>query len=180
MLAAEINALYAQGEEKLRTQCRKWQDSAANFIYRGKIEEDETYLWFTLYSVHHERAKTLAHFSLFHVTDDDLIERLKDKYVRADAEMTKDAHGALSVAGQHLDSVRQTGAMDYAITEARILLISREFEESAKSAKRALQIAHAVHSQQGITNVRKVYKILNALVPQNPYIRNLAIELGIY
>ncbi|MGB8346627.1 MAG: hypothetical protein WCD86_17200, partial [Ktedonobacteraceae bacterium] len=182
LLAAEVNAFYTEKDEKLRTKCRRWQDQAANLLYKGKIEEDETFLWFNLYAVHHERAKTLARFSLFHVNDNELLEHLKGKFVHVEKRFLEDAHEALAIAKKHLDqdSIHQTATMDYTFTEARIFLIGKEFEESAKVAKRALKIAHAIHSQQGIEQVRKVYAMLYELEPKNPYVRNLAVELGIY
>lgn len=66
------------------------------------------------------------------------------------------------------------------LTEARIYLIGREFEESARTGKQALQIARRANSQKGWGDVKKLYEMLKELAPTNPYVRNLGVELGIY
>lgn len=180
LLAAEIHALYAQGDEQLKTQCRKWQDMATELLYKRKCENDGTFLSFDLYAVHHERAKVLARFSLFSMTDNDLLENLKQPNRRADARLIKDAQNALSSAKSHLDPGRNTRVMDFMLTEARIYLIGREFEESARTTKQALQIARIANSQKGLEEAKKLHRMLTELMPSNPYIRNLGVELGLY
>lgn len=180
LLAAEVNSLYSQADEKLRTRCRKWQDSALNLTYKGKIEDDGTFLTFSLYAVHHERAKTLLRFALYHATDDELVERLKNPHIRANEELLKDARSALIAARNHLESSSSRKEMYLATTEARLHLVGREFEESARTAKRALQFARKAHSQQTIEEVKQIYRVLNQLVPENPYVCNLGIEVGIF
>ena len=174
--AAEIHALLAGNEEKTKTQCRKWQEQAANLLYAGKAQEDETFLWSDLYCVHHERAKTLARFSMFHTNDDELVALLKDPYVRAN-DYLNDAQEALEIAKTHM---APRARMDYAITQARVYLIGKEFEESAREAKSALQLARATHSQKGIEHVRTIFTMLNTLVPENPYVLHLEVELGTF
>jgi DNA-binding XRE family transcriptional regulator len=179
LLAAEINAFYASQDGKLRSQCRQWQDDAATLLYKKKTESDTIFIVvFNLYAVHHERAKTLTRFALFHTTDDELIERLKDRYIRADAALLKDARSSLTAARKHLGSVQTTSLTDYTITEARLLLVEREYEQSARIAKNALSSAHASHSAQGVSEVGKIHTMLNELAPQNPYVCNLGVELG--
>jgi DNA-binding XRE family transcriptional regulator len=182
LLAAEINAFYAPQDGKLRTQCRQWQDDAATLLYKKKTEPDTTFIvGFSLYAVYHERAKTLTRFALFHTSDDELTERLKDRYIRADASLLTDARSSLLAAKKHLDSGqpgRATSLMDYAITEARLLLIEREYEQSAKIAKNALGSANASHSAKGVSEVGEIHTILSQLAPQNPYVCNLGVELG--
>lgn len=180
LLAAEVNALYAKGDEKLKTQCRKWQDNATNLLYKAKVEGDETFLTFDLYAVHHERAKTLLRFALFHRTDDELAEHLKNTHTRADRGLLKDAQSALAAARNHLVQSSFTKEMYISITEARVYLIAGEFEASARTGKTALHFAHEAHSQQGIAEVRKLYTMLNGLASTNPYVCNLGVELGLY
>ncbi len=180
LLAAEVNALYAEGDEKLKTQCRKWQDKAANLIYKGKVEDDGNFLTFSLYAVHHERAKTLLCFALYCATDDELVSCLKDTRRQANRELLKDARSALMAARNHLGASTFRKEMYLTITEARLHLIAREFEESAIVAKNALQYARKSHSQQGIGEVRKLHAMLVELAPMNPHICNLGIELGIF
>lgn len=181
LLAAEVNALYAKEDEKLKTQCRKWQDKAATFIYKGNVEDDGTFLFFNLYAVHHERAKTLLRFALFATTNAELVELLKNPLVQADARLLKDAQDALIAARNQANQMGMSEpGPDFALTEARLYLIMREFEESAKAAKRALQLARQKHSAQGGEEVRQLYTMLTAFVPKNPHVCNLGIELGIY
>jgi DNA-binding XRE family transcriptional regulator len=174
--AAEIHALLTGNEEKTKTQCRKWQEQAANLLYAGKAQEDETFLWSDLYCVHHERAKTLARFAVFHTSDDELVALLKAPYVRA-KDYLKDAQEALELAKTHM---APRASMDYAITQARVYLIGKEFEQSAREAKSALQLARAAHSQKGIGQVRTIFDMLNKLAPENPHVLNLGIELGTF
>jgi DNA-binding XRE family transcriptional regulator len=182
LLAAEINALDASQDGKLRTQCRQWQDNAANLLYKKKTESDNTFVvGFGLYAVHHERAKTLTRFALFHTSDSELVKRLKDRYVRADTSLLQDARSSLLTAGKHLSSlqgVRATSDMDYTITEARMLLVEGEYEQSAKIAKIALNCAKSSHSAKGVSEVGKLHTMLYELAPQNPYVCNLGVELG--
>ncbi len=182
LLAAEINALDASQDGKLRTQCRSWQDNAADLLYnKKKVESDGTFILFDLYAVHHERAKILMRFALFHTTDEELIEGLKNEHRRADAGLLKEAHSALSSARKHLEAAngtRPTRIMDSTITEARLLLMGKEYEESAKLVKTALTIARLINSAKGINEVEKIYTMLHQLAPKNPYVCNLGVELG--
>ena len=70
--------------------------------------------------------------------------------------------------------------MYLAITEARILLVGREYEECARMAKIALQYARSSHSQQGIDEVEQIYLMLSQLVEKNPYVANLGVELNLF
>ncbi|HJT59974.1 MAG TPA: hypothetical protein VJ761_25925, partial [Ktedonobacteraceae bacterium] len=181
LLAAEIHALHSQGDEKLQSQCRKWQEKAATILYRGNLEEDSSSLWFDLYAVHHERAKTLARFALFHTTDEELIELLKATHTRADAKLLEDAQAALALAWNTIEtSPSLEKKLDFSLTEVRLFILARELEEAAKTAKKALQFAQFAYSQEGVKEVTQLYTILNSLAPQNPYVRNLGIELNLF
>ena len=68
--------------------------------------------------------------------------------------------------------------MDYAITEARLLLVEREYEQSAKIAKNALTSAYSSNSSKGVKEVSKIHTMLYELAPQDPYVCNLGVELG--
>ena len=83
-------------------------------------------------------------------------------------------------ARNHLGASTFRKEMYLTITEARLHLIAREFEESAIVAKNALQYARKSHSQQGIGELRKLHAMLGELAPMNPHICNLGIELGIF
>lgn len=181
LLAAEINALHSDEDESLQCQCRNWQDKAATMLYRGHLEEDGSFLWLDLYAVHHERAKIMGRLALFHTTDEELAEQLKRPHARANAKLLTDAQEEMAIAW---NTIEVTGSlekkMDYAVTEARLFLIGREFEEGARTAKKALQFARLANSYERIKEVKILYFILNSLAPKNPYVRNLGLELGIF
>jgi DNA-binding XRE family transcriptional regulator len=184
LISAEINALLSGNEEKIQTRCRTLQDQAANLLYQGKgQEEDGTYLWFNLYAVHHERAKTLMRFALFHRNDAELVDQLKNGHVKAN-EYLKDAQTALDTAVAytltHDMHAMQERKLDYSLTQAKIFLVGKEFEACAREAKVTLQNARAAHSKPGVEQTRKLYAILHELVPENPYVLNLGVEMGIY
>ncbi len=180
LLAAEINALYAAGDEQLKTKCRTWQDNAAKLIYNGKVEDDGTFLTFDLYAVNHERAKTLLRFALFHTNDNELIEQLKQPHTNANKQLLKDARNALMAARKYVEVSSARKETYLSITEARIHLISKEYEECAKLAKLAIQFARKSNSQQLIEEVQQIYMLLYQLAPKNPYVANLGVELGIF
>jgi DNA-binding XRE family transcriptional regulator len=180
LLAAEVNSIYAEGDEGLKTKCRMWQENASKLLYNGKVEEDGNFLTFNLYAVHHERSKTLLRFSLFYTSDNELTEKLKKTHIKAKKELLIEAKNALSTARKHLEPGSSTGEMNLSITEAKVYLVAREFEESAKIAKIALHFARKSHSQQGIEEVKQLYAMLYQLVPTNPYIANLGVELRIF
>ena len=180
LLAAEVNSIYAEGDEELKTKCRTWQENASKLLYNGKVEEDGNFLTFNLYAVHHERAKTLLRFSFFYTSDNELTEKLKNTHIKAKNELLIETKNALATARKYLEPGSSTGEMNLSLTEARAYLVAREFEESAKIAKIALQFAHKSHSQQGIEEVRQFYAMLHLLAPTNPYIANLGMELRIF
>jgi DNA-binding XRE family transcriptional regulator len=184
LLSAEVNALYAQGDEKLRTQCRIWQDNATKLVYAG-LEDDGNFMQFNLYATHHERAKTLLRFALFYTTDEELVEQLKIPETCANKELLRDARNAINAAKRYVEENRSTGdittgEMNLSITEARLYLIAREYEESAKIADTALQFAYKAHSKQGVEEIKKLYLMLDQLAPKNPYIAHLGVALGIF
>jgi transcriptional regulator with XRE-family HTH domain len=184
LLSAEVNALYAQGDEKLRTQCRIWQDHATKLVYMG-LEDDGNFMQFNLYATHHERAKTLLRFALFYTTDEELVEQLKITERSANKALLRDAGNAINTAKKHIEENKSTGdittgEMNLSITEAKLYLIAREYEESAKVADTALQFAYKANSKQGVEEIKKLYLMLYQLAPKNPHIAHLGIALGIF
>jgi transcriptional regulator with XRE-family HTH domain len=180
LLAAEINALYAGGDEALKTQCRTWQENAAKLVYGKKLEDDGTFFRLNLYAVNHERAKTLIRFALFHTNDNELVECLKQTYIRADKELLTEARSAINAARKYLNPTLDTNQVDLSITEAKCYLVMREYEQSAQTAKLALQFARQSLSKQRIEEIKKLYALLSQLAPTNPYIANLGVELNIF
>jgi hypothetical protein len=94
--------------------------------------------------------------------------------------LLKDALNAVANARKHLGSSGFTREMYLTITEARIYLVKKEYEECAKLAKVALQFARQAHSKQGVEEIKQLYRMLHQLAPTNPYIANLGVELKIF
>ncbi len=180
LLAAEINVLYARDNEKLRSQCKAWQDKVVIALYNGKIENDGTFLRLNLAGVHHERAKTLIRFALFHTTNDELASLLKETHVRADAKLLNEAQGAMILARENLSAGFTGWEKNFYVTEAKLYLLERDFESSAQTAKKALKLANLLHSQKVKAEIIDFYGLLKTLDPENPYVRNLGVELGMY
>lgn len=180
LLAAEINALYAKDDEKLRDQCIGWQSKVVNALYNGKIEDDGTFLRLNLAGTHHERVKTLSRFALFYTTDDELILLLKQPHIRAEAKYLKEANNAMILAWENLQSGFTGWEKNFYMTEAILRLIARDFEQSAKTAKKALKMATVLHSQKVKDEVKGLYCVLTALDPENPHVRNLGVALGVF
>jgi len=180
LLAAEIHALYARDDEKLQSQCKGWQNKVVTALYNGKIENDGTFLRLNLAGVHHERAKTFIRFALFHTTHDELRDLLKQAHVQADKKLLQEAHGAMTLAWENLSSGFVGWEKNFYMTEAKLYLLERDFENSAQTAKKALKLAHVLHSQKVKDEVTDVYGLLKILDMENPYVRNLGVELGIY
>ena len=180
LLSAELNAYYIRGDKQLETQCQRLHQQAMKLAYNEDFEEDNTFLTFNMYAVHHEKAKMLLRFALYHTSDEELVEALKSPYTRANKSHLQAAQTSLVAAEKYLEMQHHPKGMYLPITEAKWFLIAREFEESAKSAKTALKAAREKHSLQGAEDVKSLYTMLNKLDPTNPYIRNLGVELGIY
>lgn len=175
LLAAEINALYAEGDNTLKTQCRTWQDHAAKLVYK-KLEDDGSFLDLSLYAIHHERAKTLIRFALFHTNDNELLDRLKT-HISADKKLLVEARSAINAARKYVNATSSTRQMNLSLTEAKSSLVMREYEESAQIAKTALLFARQSHSKQGVEEIKQLSNMLSQLAPINPYVANLGVEL---
>ena len=94
--------------------------------------------------------------------------------------MLIDAKNALANARKHLGSSGFTREMYLTITEAKIYLIKKEYEQFAKLAKVALQFADQSQSKQGREEISQLYRVLHQLAPTNPYVANLGVELKIF
>lgn len=180
LLAAEIHALYAGDDEGLRTRCRHWQDSAARLLYNGVVRENGTFLTFNLYAVHHERAKTLLRFALSYASEAELVLKLKNPYLRANEALLQEAISAIANARKNLNAGGFTREMYLSITEARIYLAKKEYEECARTARTALQFARQSHSKQGKEEIKQLYRMLYQVAPTNPYVANLGVELNLF
>lgn len=159
--AANINTPFARDDSKLQVQCRSWQDKAANMLYKGHMESDESFFRFNLSAAHHEKARSLLCW-------------------QKTREDRKAVRSKLTVALETLPSDLNVWKSYYYMTEARLYLEEHDIEGSAKSAKSALKIAQSMHSQMEKEDVEKLYYQLNEHNSINPYVRNLGLELGIF
>jgi hypothetical protein len=159
--AANINTPFAINDGTLQNQCRTWQNKAANMLYKGMIEPDESFFRFNLSAVHHEKAKSLLHW----------------QKTREDRRAVR---SKLTAAIESLSPDLNVWKAYYYMTEARLYLADHDLEGSAQSAKEALKVAKTLHSKMEEENVKAHYYALNERAPNNPYIRNLGLELGIF
>lgn len=180
LLAAEVNSFYAKDDDKLKKQCIGWQNRVVNALYSGKIEEDGSFIRLNLSAVHHERTKTFLRFALFHTTDEQLLENLQHPHLRPDTTCIKEAQNAMTLAWENLQEGYAGWEKNFLITQARLLLITRDFEGSAKIVKKALHLANALHSQKVKNEVKGLHFMLSTLDKENPYVRNLGVALGVY
>lgn len=159
--SANINTPFALNDRELQSQCRKWQEKAATMLYKGSVEPDESFFRFNLSAVNHEKARSLLHWQ-------------KSK------EDRKVIHSKLTMAIETLNPDLNVWKAYYYMTEAKLYLADHDIEGSAQSGKAALHIARGMHSKMEEENVRSLYYELNQHAPNNPYVSNLGIELGIF
>jgi hypothetical protein len=159
--AANITAPFAREDRSLQAACKVWQDKAANMLYKGIVEPDDSFFRFNLSAVNHEKARTLLRWQ-------------KTK------EERKGVRTKLNAAIDTLSPDLTIWKTYYFLTEADLYLADHDIEASATAGKEALRVATAMHSQMGQTQVKQVYTSLNTIAPHNPYVRNLGIELGVF
>ena len=159
--SANINAPFALSDKTLQGQCKAWQDKAANMLYKGLSDFDESFFRFNLSAVHHEKAKTLLSWQK---TGGD----------------RKAIYEKLTIAIEALPPELAVWKGYYYMTEANLHLVDHDLEGSAQSAKVALKIARSMHSRMVEDEVRNLYEQLDERSSANPYVRNLGVELGIY
>jgi hypothetical protein len=149
--SANINTPFAINDSILQNQCRAWQDKAANMLYKGILEPDESFFRFNLSAVHHEKAKSLLHWQK---TRDD----------------RKAVRSKLTAAIETLSPDLNVWKAYYYMTEAHLNLADHDLEGCAQLGKEALKVAKAMHSKMEEENVRSLYYELNEQAPNNPYV----------
>jgi transcriptional regulator with XRE-family HTH domain len=164
LISATIHAQFSASDGTEEKLVRQWQDKALNLVYKGKLEDDRTFLMLNMAGVHHERAKTLLQFYQFHPNKQTL----------------KDAHNEMNIAWKSLSPDLVEWNMYFHVTEARLYAAERDLEGSAQSGSAALKTARMLQSKKGEKQIRALYKDLNQIDEINPYVRNLGLELGIY
>jgi transcriptional regulator with XRE-family HTH domain len=157
LIAAEVYALYAGNDASLRKQCEKWQDKVALLVYRGNMEEDETFLMLNTSALHHEKAKTLLQF-----------------------HWLRDARSELTTAWKALQPDLLNWQINMHLTEARLYQAERDLEGSARSGVEAYKIAKVTQSRKGEAEVKSLFVELQQLDDANPYVCHLGMLLEMY
>jgi transcriptional regulator with XRE-family HTH domain len=160
LIAAEVNALYANDNKKLQDQCDAWQKKVASMVYRdkGHYEDDGTFLKMNITAVHHERAKTLMLFTN-----------------RKGA--LKEARSELNTAWKTLTPDLMTWRVNLHITESRLNLLEKDVEGSAQAGLEAYKIASVMQARDQEEKVRNLYLNLKDIAPSNGYVCNLGLQL---
>lgn len=164
LLAANIFAPHTANDDKLATEIRGWLDKTLNIVYSKNIEPDRSFLKLNLAAVHHERAKAFLQFHQLHPGRGYL----------------KDASNEIKLAWQAFTPDIAEWAVFFHLTEARILEIRKDLEESAKLGLDALKAARNMRSRKREPQIQALYYDLMKIDANNPYVHNLGVELGIF
>ncbi len=166
--AADIYSTFAGSSQTEQHRCKVWQDKVANILYKGNIEENDTFLKLNLAAVNHEKAKLLLSFN------------------KPDANHTLSQKTGEAIRGKLLASLNTIPddltiwKMFFYLTEAKLYLFQHDIEGCAKIGKEALKVANVVTSSKGVTEVKRLYTSLNEITPKNPYVDNLGVALGLF
>jgi hypothetical protein len=166
--AADIYGTFAGSSQTEQHRCKVWQDKVANILYKGNIEENDTFLKLNLAAVNHEKAKLLLSFN------------------KPDANHTLSQKTGEAIRGKLLASLNAIPddltiwKMFFYLTEAKLYLFQHDIEGCAKIGKEALKVANLVTSSKGVAEVKGLYSSLNEIAPKNPYVDNLGVALGLF
>jgi len=163
--AANANAMYTAHDETLEKQIQRWLEKALTLVYKGKIEQDSSFLRPNLAAVHHEKARTLMQFSRLHPTT--------KKYL-------KDARNELNMAWKAFPAELAGWRMHFCLTEAKLFVAEHDLEGGARIGIQALEAARLMGSKRGETEVATLYHDLMGLSKTNPYVHHLGVQLGIF
>jgi hypothetical protein len=161
LIAAEVNSLYAQDNKRLQDQCDNWQKKVANMVYRekGQYDDDGTFLKTNITAVHHERAKTLMKFT-------------------SRKGALKEARSELNTAWKTLTPDLTIWRVNLHITEAQLNLLENDVEGSAQAGIEAFKIASVMQTRNEERKVKNLYLNLQNAAPNNGYVCNLGLQLG--
>jgi hypothetical protein len=162
---AEVSTRFAATDETLAKQIRHSQDRVVTLLYKGKLEQERSFLKLNLAGAHHERAKTLIQFHAFHPDSKHLL---------------RDARHEMQMAWDALTPESAEWRIYFFLTEARLYQAERDVEASVKLALDALQAAREVQSKRQEDQVRSVYHELMQMDKLNPLVHNLGVQLGIF
>ncbi|HEU5383618.1 MAG TPA: helix-turn-helix transcriptional regulator [Ktedonobacteraceae bacterium] len=157
LIAAEVNSLFASNDRKLRSQCLDWQAKVGNILYRGPLEDDGSLTKLNKTALHHEQAK--VHLQFGHI---------------------REARDAINRTWKIL-SPSQTSLRTYIyLTEAKIFMVEKELEGSARCGIEAHAMAAIRRSQKQQEEIKQIYKRMVELDENNPYVCRLGVELNMF
>ncbi|MGH2495328.1 MAG: helix-turn-helix domain-containing protein [Ktedonobacteraceae bacterium] len=154
LVAAEVYADGAENSQQMKTQCDRWHEQVANLVYKGGIEEDDSFVKLNVTTTHHERAKTLIQLHRF-----------------------KEARNELNTAWKTLSPDLVIWRINLSLTEARLYCAEKDIEGSAQLASEALNIAKVLHAQDKVSQVYSLCLQLKEHDANNPYVCNLGMQL---
>ena len=154
LVAAEIYADKAESSQQVEIQCDKWHEKVANLVYKGGIEDDDSFVKLNATTVHHERAKTLIQLRRF-----------------------EEARNELNRAWKTLSPDLVIWRINLFLTEARLYCTEKDIEGGAQSAIGALHIAKALNAQDKVSQAHSLYLQLKEHASNNSYVCNLGMQL---
>lgn len=157
LVAAEVYADGSENSEQMKTQCDRWHEKVAGLVYRGGIEDDDSFVKLNVTTTQHERAKTLIQLHRF-----------------------KEARHELDTAWKTLSPDLVIWRINLSLTEARLHFAEKDIEGSAQSAIEALKIAKALNARDKVSQAHSLYLQLKEHATNNPYVCNLGMQLDVY
>jgi transcriptional regulator with XRE-family HTH domain len=157
LIAAEVNALFASNDGKLRSQCLDWQTKVGNILYRGPLEDDGSLTRLNKPALHHEQAKILLQFG-----------------------RVRDARDVINRTWKSLSPPQASLRTYIYLTEAKIFMAEKELEGSARCGVEACAMATIRRSQKQQEEIKQIYKKMVELDENNPYVCRLGVELNMF
>jgi hypothetical protein len=165
LFAANAHVMFTENDTRLEEDIKRWLDTALNTVYKGKMEDDSSFLRPNLAGIHHEKAKIYLEFFNLHPKN---------------PQHLKDARHELNLAWSGLTPGFAEWRMHFALTESRLFLAERNIEGAAKIAMQAVKQAKFIQSMQGEEQAKELYYQLRQQDKRNSYIVNLGVQLGIF
>ena len=151
-------------DSKLLREVRRTEDKVLTIVRDHTVEPDRSFLHINLTGVHHERAKLFLDLHKFYPKLDYL----------------KDAENEMKLAWESFTPEFAEWALYFHLTEARLYEVQREAERSAQSGIEALKVARAGNSKRKESEIVALHQDLQRLAPNNPYVCNLGVRLGMF
>ena len=164
LMAAPILLPETFNDTALLRSVRRSEDKILHIVQAQTVEPDRSFLYLNLAGVHHERAKLFLELNKFYP---------KQGYL-------KDVENEMKLTWESFTSEFAEWALYFHLTEARLSEAQREAEQSAQSGIEALKGARAGNSKRKEDAIIALYQDLRQLAPNNPYVCNLGVQLGMF